>query len=81
VSASPIARDPRVKDLRFAAGGLEAFLRDGRKISAPLSWYPRLQSASLSDQAVWTISPDGRSVHWPLIGEDVRVEDLLRPDT
>ena len=39
------------------------------------------QSASLSDQAVWTISPDGRSVHWPLIGEDVRIEDLLRPDT
>ena len=77
----PILRDPRVKDVRFAAGGLELFLRDGRKISVPLSWFPRLQAASLSDQAVWKVSDDGRGVHWPSIGEELRVEDLLRSDS
>ncbi len=75
-----ILRDPRVKDVRFAGGGLEVLLRDGRKISVPLSWFPRLQAANLSDQVVWKISDDGQGVHWPSIGEELRVEDLLRGD-
>jgi len=73
-----ILLDPRVKDVRFAGGGLEVLLRDGRKISVPLSWFPKLQAASLSDQAVWKISEDGLGVRWPSVGEDLRVEDLLR---
>jgi hypothetical protein len=75
-----ILRDPRVKDVRFAAGSLEVILRDGRKISVPLSWFPKLQAASLNDQAVWEMKDDGQGIRWPLIGEDLRVEDLLRAD-
>ncbi len=73
-----IVLDTRVKDVRFAAGSLEVLLRDGRKISVPLSWFPKLQAASLNDQVVWEIKADGHGVHWPLVGEDLLVEDLLR---
>ena len=75
-----ILRDPRIKDVRFAGGALEVVLHDGRKISVPQSWFPRVQSASLGEQVVWVISADGLSVCWPAIGEELRVADLLRGD-
>jgi hypothetical protein len=48
VSANP---DSRVEDVRVTDDWLEVLLRDGRKIAAPLEWYPRLKSASPEDRA------------------------------
>ncbi len=45
--------DDRVADVRVSDDALEVRLRDGRKISAPLSWFPRLQAASVEQRANW----------------------------
>jgi len=70
--------DPRVKDVRVTDENLEALLRDGRKISAPLTWFPRLLAASAEDRAQWEASAAGHGIHWPKIDEDLSVAGLLR---
>lgn len=70
--------DSRVADVRVSAQALTVKLRDGRKISAPLAWFPRLQSASTEDRAVWEPSAAGHGIHWPRIDEDLSIEGLLR---
>jgi hypothetical protein len=51
---------------------------DGRTISAPLAWYPRLLNATPSQRANCQIAGAGYGVHWPEIDEDLSVEGLLR---
>ncbi len=45
--------NPRVSDVRVTDENLEVLLRDGRKISAPLAWFPRLLAATPEDRGVW----------------------------
>jgi len=52
-------------------------LSDGRTISAPLAWYPRLLHASSGERARWRLLGQGRGLHWPDLDEDLRVENLL----
>ncbi len=73
-----VISDPRVKDVRVTDENLEVLLRDGRKISAPLSWFPRLLAASAEDRAVWEASAAGHGIHWPKIDEDLSIAGLLR---
>lgn len=53
-------------------------LEDGRTISAPLAWYPRLLHASQKDRDYWEVAGAGFGIHWPSIDEDLSVEGLLR---
>ena len=53
-------------------------LEDGRTISVPLAWYPRLLHASQKDRDHWEVSGAGFGIHWPTIDEDLSVEGLLR---
>jgi hypothetical protein len=53
-------------------------LEDGRCISVPLAWYPRLLLASQSDRDEWQVAGGGFGIHWPTIDEDLSVEGLLR---
>ena len=53
-------------------------LEDGRTISAPLAWYPRLLHASQKDRDDWEVAGAGFGIHWPTIDEDLSVEGLLR---
>jgi len=78
MTTSAVVSDPRVKDVRVTDDTLEVSLRDGRKISVPLAWFPRLVAASAEDRAQWEMSAAGRGVHWPKIDEDLSVEGLLR---
>ena len=78
MSTSAIVRDPRVKDVRCTEDTLEVSLRDGRKISAPISWFPRLAAASVHDRGIWEVGAAGYGIHWPLVDEDLSVEGLLR---
>lgn len=73
-----VTSDPRVKDVRFADENLEVLLRDGRKISVPLTWFPRLLAANAADRAEWEVSAAGHGIHWPKIDEDLSVAGLLR---
>jgi hypothetical protein len=51
---------------------------DGRSISVPLAWYPRLLNASPKQRKNWQISGGGYAIHWPDIDEDLSSEGLLR---
>ena len=52
-------------------------LRDGRIISTPLIWYPRLHDASPADRAVWEWIGSGSGIHWPLLDEDLSIKGML----
>ena len=52
-------------------------LDDGRTVSAPTAWYPRLLHASEEERKNWRLIGKGRGIHWRAIDEDVSVEGLL----
>jgi Protein of unknown function (DUF2442) len=68
----------RVKDVRFTQDSLVVDLLDGRTISVPLVWYPRLLSATPAQRANWRLAGAGFGLHWPDVDEDLSVEGLLR---
>jgi len=68
----------RVTDVRFTDDVLVVDLLDGRTISVPLVWYPRLLSATPEQRANWRMAGGGFGIHWPDIDEDLSTEGLLR---
>ena len=52
-------------------------LSDGRTISAPLAWYPRLLHGTPAERKSWRLIGEGEGIHWPDLDEDVSVESLL----
>lgn len=53
-------------------------LTDGRSVSAPLAWYPRLVHGTLEERKNWRLLGRGSGIHWPALDEDISVENLLR---
>ena len=78
MAISAVEIDPRVAQVAVTDERLEVDLRDGRRISAPLSWFPRLAEASPDARADWEPSAAGLGIHWPSIDEDLSIEGLLR---
>lgn len=70
--------DERVLDVRFDEHSLIVDLMDGRTISAPLAWYPRLANATTEQRAIWEKCGGGYGIHWPDLDEDLSTEGLLR---
>jgi len=52
--------------------------QDGREISAPLAWFPRLRDATPEQRRHWRLIGTGVGVHWPDIDEDIAVATLMR---
>ena len=73
-----ISADERVKDVRVDEDSLTVDLMEGRAISVPLVWYPRLMNATPAQRARWQVSGGGFRIHWPEIDEDLSTEGLLR---
>lgn len=69
--------EPLAIDVSFTADALHVVLADGREISAPLQWFPRLLKATPEQRSQWELIGDGIGIHWPLVDEDVEVESLL----
>ena len=70
-------RVPEAVDVVVSDDTLTAELSDGRTISAPLLWYPRLVHASPEERAKWRLVGTGQGIHWPDLDEDLSVEGLL----
>jgi hypothetical protein len=70
--------DERVKNVNFTEDTISVDLMDGRTISAPLMWYPRLFHASATKLSNWKVSGGGYGIHWPDIDKDLSTEGLLR---
>lgn len=68
----------RVKEVRVDDDMLTVDLADGRTISVPLAWYPRLLHATGAQRANWQVAGGGFGIHWPDLDEDLSTEGLLR---
>ena len=68
---------PLVHDVRVSQAALEVRLDDGRVLSVPLAWYPRLAHGSSSERRQWRIIGGGIGIHWPALDEDISVAGLL----
>lgn len=73
-----ISADERVKDVSFSGDAMRVDLMDGRTITVPLAWYPRLADASPEQLARWEVAGAGYGIHWPDLDEDLSTEGLLR---
>ena len=70
--------DERVLDVRFDDASLIVDLMDGRTISVPLAWYPRLLHATDEQLSQWEKAGAGFGIYWPELDEDLSTEGLLR---
>ena len=70
--------DERVRDVVFSDDAFTVELMDGRAITTPLAWFPRLLHATAEQRENWQVGGGGYGIHWPDVDEDVSTEGLLR---
>jgi hypothetical protein len=68
---------PYAIDVHVTDDTLTVDLSDGRSISVPVSWYPRLVQATEPERRNWRLIGRGHGIHWEDIDEDISVEGLL----
>ena len=68
----------QVTDVALTADRLIVDLADGRSISVPLAWFPRLLQVTSQELHDWEIVGAGYGIHWPDVDEDLSVKGLLR---
>jgi hypothetical protein len=76
ISANEI-KIPDVERVRVSEDTLSVDLSDGRTISVPLAWFPRLLQSTPEERKNWRLIGRGRGIHWKDIDEDISVEGLL----
>lgn len=64
-------------DVRVTDEAIGVVLADGRTLTVPLDWYPRLQAGSSRERKNWRLIGSGVGIHWPDLDEDISVEGLL----
>jgi hypothetical protein len=79
MSISAPKLEPLASDVEVRHGKLHVTLVDGRELSVPLDWFPRLNNASPTQRKQWELIGGGIGIHWPLLDEDISVENLLAP--
>lgn len=67
----------RARRVEFVPDSLVVHLEDGRTLSVPLEWFPRLRDASPEQRAHWRMIGPGSGIHWPDLDEDLSVAGLL----
>jgi hypothetical protein len=78
MSSSEVKTDPRAREVQVTDDELIVVLEDGRKVSVPLAWFPRLLGATGEQRRKWELLGGGQGIHWPEIDEDLSVDGLLR---
>jgi len=78
MNTSAIQTDERVKNVYFTDDAISVDLMDGRTITVPLAWYPRLLNATPEHRQHWQICGGGYGIHWEGIDEDLSTEGMLR---
>lgn len=74
---SASTKEPRAISAEITEDSLVVELRDGRTVSVPLVWYPRLLHGTPEERSRWEFNGDGEGIHWPELDEDVSVRGLL----
>jgi hypothetical protein len=68
---------PTAEDLRVTDDTLSVDLSDGRTVSVPLAWFPRLTYATEAERRNWRLIGKGYGIHWEDLDEDISIEGLL----
>ena len=76
-SSSTDARTALAIGLWVLEESLVVDLADGRTLTVPIAWYPRLQHGTARERAEWRLIAGGEGIHWPMLDEDISVEGLL----
>ncbi|AOG03976.1 DUF2442 domain-containing protein [Bosea sp. RAC05] len=76
-TAEELLIEARVQNVRCTDDRLIVDLTDGRELSVPIRWYPRLLNATPAQRADWELAGAGYGIHWPQIDEDLSVKGLL----
>jgi hypothetical protein len=78
MNSSAPSIDTRAKHVEITSDELTVLLADGRRVSVPLAWYPRLLDATPQQRDNFELLGDGHGIHWPEIDEDLSVAGFLR---
>jgi hypothetical protein len=70
-------RDVFAESVHFSDNSVTVSLDDGRSISVPLAWYPRLLHGTPQERMNFELIGDGEGIHWPALDEDISVEGLI----
>ena len=76
-SSSLATETATAKRVRVTDAALIVELQDGRSVSVPLKWYPRLAEGRRSERRRWQLIGSGAGIHWPDLDEDIGIEGLL----
>ena len=68
---------PAATHITVTENELTAALHDGRTISVPLAWYPRLTHATQQERENWELLGDGTGIHWPDLDEDISIDGII----
>jgi|ERR1044072_5745682 hypothetical protein len=74
---SSLTADVRASNVVIKGDNLTVELNDGRTISAPLAWYPRLLHGTAEERNNWRLIGNAEGIHWPDLDEDISIENLL----
>lgn len=77
-TSSPAIEAARAKAVRVSREALIVELHDGRTVSVPVAWYPRLAHGSMKERQQWELIGPGIGIHWPALDEDISVEGMLK---
>lgn len=75
--STSVVASPRARAVEFAPDAFVVHLQDGRSLTVPLEWFPRLRDASTEQRDRWRLIGQGHGIHWPDIDEDISVPALL----
>lgn len=85
MNTSTLETTARAREVVVSDTELIVHLKDGRSVSVPLTWFPRLLEATVEQRANFELLGDGEGIHWPDADEDLSVAGILRgvraPDT
>jgi hypothetical protein len=76
-SSTTEIRVPEAQDVTVTGDALIVDLVDGRTLSVPLAWYPRLLHGTPQERSNWRLIGRGEGIHWPELDEDISMENLL----
>lgn len=74
-----VPKQIKATTVSFSESSLEVQLEDGRTVTMPLEWYPRLRNATPEARANWRLMGGGLGIHWADLDEDLSVARFLEP--
>jgi Protein of unknown function (DUF2442) len=75
---SAVKPDATAVDVTVTNDVIRVVLADGREVTAPLAWSPRLAEATAEQRKNWRLIGRGQGIHWPDVDEDISIASLLK---